>query len=443
MQRIRRDERGVAMVTVLLVSAVLTALGITVTQVSLSNLGNAGRDRVAGGALGAAEAGVARAIAYINMNNTHALSCSPACSTNPWGNSASPEVVDFPDGRQAYVWIEPVQPYMPPSYRVGIYKVHSVGTAGSGPGKRTLEVTVEVKPMEFPLGIFTKDKLNNGGTGSVYNESVYSDSCIDNRDKMTFSGIDAYYGIPSAAHSTKYITNANLGAAGCENNLATVRTTDNKALHRASVGTCNPSFPYDRDNTPLGGPFPGGSSCSSAPNQYTSSSLFNLDMLKAEPYNFLPRGLTDAQYQLLRARAQALGTYYTTTSPPSWPTAATMPNAVLYFKVPAGQEVNIQTELNSYAWANDPSCIMQHPTIVIVVEGGNLRLNSNSKIAGAVFVPDGQMTYNGGAQLVGTVFTKQLFMTGNSQVSLNDCYTRATPGGVLEIKPTRFREVDR
>lgn len=442
MERMRRDEGGVAMVTVLLVSSVLTALGITVTQVALSNLSNAGRDRVAGGALGAAEAGVTRAIAYINQHNTNALSCSPSCGANPWGNSGSPQVVSLPDGREASVWVEVIQPYQPPTYKIGTYKVHSVGTAGAGPGKRTLEVTIEVKPMAFPLGIFTRDKLDNGGTGSVFGESVLSDSCIDNRDKLTFNGTDAYYGIPAAAHSTKYITTAN-EPGGCQNNLASVRTSDNKAIHRAAVGTCNSSYPYDQDNTPLGGPFPAGSACTSAPNQYTSSSLFNLDVLKDEPYNYLPRGLTDAQYQLLRARAQSMGTYYTTNHPPSWPSAATSSNPVLYFKIPAGTEVSIQGELSSYAWHDDPSCVSEHPSAVIVVEGGDLRLNASATISGAIFVPDGTMTYNGGAKLVGTVFAKQLKMTGNSQISLNDCYTRGTPGGVLDIRPVRFREVDR
>ena len=443
MNRIRRNERGVAMVTVLLVTGVLTALGVTVTQVSLSNLGNAGRDRVAGGALGAAEAGVTRAISYLNLNNTNVVACSPTCASNPWGNSSAPKSISFPDGRKASVWIEIIQPYAPPAYKVGTYKIHSVGTAGSGPGKRTLQVTIEVKPLAFPLGIYTVQKLNNGGTAAVFNETVLSNECIDSRDKMNFSGIDAYYGIPSAAHSSSYITSANLQY--CDNNLTNVRNTDNKAIHRAAVGTCNPTFPYDRDNAPLGGPFPAGSACGTAPNQYTSSSLFTEDMLKAEPYNFLYRGLKDADYALLKARAQALGLYFTTSSPSatSWPNAATIPNPVIYFKIPLGQKITLQTELNSYAWQNDASCLLQHPGLVLVVEGGDLQLNSTAKISGAVFVPDGNMTYNGGAQLVGTVFAKKLHFTGNASISLNECYTKSTPGGVMDIKPLRFREVDR
>jgi hypothetical protein len=440
MERIRRDDRGVAMVTALLVGAVLTALGITVTQVAVSNLGNAGRDRVAGGAFGAAEAGVTRAIAFINKNNTNVLKCSPSCSFG-WGNSTTPQTIALPDSRQAKVWIEPIQPYAPPSYKQGIYKVHSVGTAGSGPGRRTLEVTIQVKPMSFPLGIFTKNKMNNGGTGAVFNESVLSESCVDSRDHLNFTGIDAYYGIPAAAHSARYITSSNVSF--CDNDLAHVRSSDNKAIHKAATGTCNTSFPYDQDSTPLGGAFPAGSACLTAANQYTTTSSFDLNTLKADPYNYLPRGLTEAQYALLKARAQAAGTYYTTASPPSWPTAATNANPVLYFKLSAGQEVGIHGELSSYAWTADASCTNQHPTVVIVIEGGDLRLNSNASLAGAVFVPDGQMTYNGGAALVGTVFAKDMKFTGNASVSLNDCYTKATPGGVLDIRPTRFREVDR
>jgi hypothetical protein len=443
MERIRRDERGVAMITALLVTAVLTALGLTVTQVAVSNLSNAGRDRVSGGAFGAAEAGVTRAIAYINKNNTQALSCWPCTSLTSWGNPDHPQVVSLPDGRTAKVYIHPIQPYAPPLYKVGVYRIRSVGNAGTGPGQRTIEVDVQVRPMAFPLGIFTKNKINNGGTGTVYSESVLSEACIDSRDHLTFVGTDPYYGIPAAAHSAKYITNSNVNG-GCDNDLTNVYNRDNKAIHRASVGHCNATYPFDQDNAPLGGTFPSGSACSTGPGGYTSSSsLFTLEMLKADPYNYLPRGLTDAQYALLKARAQALGTYYTTSAPPSWPSALNTTNPVIYFKIPAGQEVSIQTDLNSYAWTADAGCGAVHPAAIIVVEGGDLRLNSNANVSGAIFVPDGSLTYNGGAQLVGTVFTKQLNMSGNSSITLNDCYAKSTPGGILEIKPVRFREVDR
>lgn len=444
MQRMRRDERGVAMVTVLLVTAVLTALGLTVSSVAMSNLSNAGRDRVAGGALGAAEAGVTRAISYIQQHSTNALRCSPNCTANPWGYKAAPKVVSFADGRQAKVWIQPIQAYQPPSYKVGLYKIHSVGTAGSGPGLRTLEVTVEVKPLQFPLGVFTKEQMDNQGTGSVLSESVLSESCIDSRDKLNISGTDAYYGTPAAAHSTSYITERNEPGV-CNTNLAQVRTNDNRAIHRASVGYCNTTYPYDRDSAPLGGPFPAGSPCLSAANQYTTSSAFDLPTLKADPYNYLPRGLTDAQYAHLKARAIAAGTYYTTDNPSAvdWPDAAEQSNPVLYFKLNAGQTIGIQGQLDSYGWQNDPTCVNDHPTVVVIVEGGGLTLNASANLAGAIFVPDGQLTYNGGAEVVGTIFAKQLKFTGTAGVSLNDCYTRATPGGVMDIRPIRFREVDR
>lgn len=442
MERIRRDERGVAMITALLVTGVLTALGLTVTQVALSNMTNAGRDRVAGGALGAAEAGVTRAVAWVNQHSPSALACYPTCSFG-WGNPTTPQVVSLPDGRTAKVYITPVVAYAPPTYKTGTYQITSIGNAGSGPGQRTLNVTVQVRPMQFPLGIFTQNKIDNGGTGAVYSESVLSDACIDNRNHMTFTGIDAYYGIPAAAHSTKYVTEANIGSAGCDSNLNHAWTTDNKAIHRQSVGTCSSTYPYDQDTSPLGGTFAGGSACSSAADQYTASSYFDSTMLRADPYNYIPRGLTDAQYALLKARAMSQGTYYTTTSPASWPSPTAQSNPVIYFKLNPGDTVSLQGELNAYAWANDPSCVLNHPTVVLVVEGGSLKLNSNASITGAIFVPDGDMTYNGGAQLVGTVFTKQLHMTGNAQITLNDCYTKSTPGGIIEIKPIRWREVDR
>jgi hypothetical protein len=134
--RERDGESGAALLTVMLAGAILTAVAVVGATVSINNLKNAGRDRVAGGAMGAAEAGIAEAITYLATQGVGRITCSPSCGVaNPWGNSASPQVIAFPDGRRAEVWVQVVQAFSPPAAPVGTYKIHSYGTDGSGPGR--------------------------------------------------------------------------------------------------------------------------------------------------------------------------------------------------------------------------------------------------------------------------------------------------------------------
>ena len=95
-----RGDDGVALMTVILAGAVLTALAMVAATVSLNNLRNAGRDRVAGGALGAAEAGLAEAVSYLSTATAYELVCSPNCVGNPWGNASTPQTIVSPDGNQ-------------------------------------------------------------------------------------------------------------------------------------------------------------------------------------------------------------------------------------------------------------------------------------------------------------------------------------------------------
>ncbi|MDQ1699563.1 MAG: hypothetical protein QOG34_1426 [Frankiaceae bacterium] len=430
LRRVRTDESGIALVSVIMVVAMLTALGVLMVEVSTRNLTNSSADRVATSSLGAAEAGVAAAEGYLNNVNPQLLSCSPTCTTNPWGNSASPQSLTFPNG-SATVWIETVAGF---SQRSGTFKIHSVGRQATG--VRTVEQTVVVTPFNFPIGIYVDNKMNNGGTASVTNESVFSQDCIDSRGHLNFAGIDPYYNIPAGAHSAKYVTTKNW------NSCPSSGSSDSQALHGSSF--CNATYPYDQDS--MGGAFSSaanGASCSGAANQYTSTSSFTYQNL-VNDYGYQPKGLTDEQYAALKARAQAQGTYFTSTSIPTNLSPSTQYDPILYFDVNAGDTVTLQNELAAYAYQSDPagSCI-QHPAVVLIVRGGDLKITSSAALTGPIFVPEGTITYAGGANLVGTIWAANMTISGNANVGLTACYAAATPGGILNVNPTKFREVDR
>lgn len=444
-------DSGAALISALLVGVILTTLGMVIARTAASSFRGAIADRGVGVSLGGAEAGLARGLQYLRVTQPRELGCSPTCTANPWGNAAAPQSLTFPDGSVAKVYIKVVQPFSPPKFRSGTYIIHSVGTGKGGVGMRTLEQTVSVAPLSFPLGVYTDQQISFQGNGAILNESVFSRSCIDSRGKpgdggLSFDGIDSYYGIPAAPHTTSFITPRQV------NNCSPV---DRGSIHGTnptnSTQPCNAtqfymqdlnkygSFVYDQSG--YGGDFTAGDACSTAPNQYTTSSKFTLEMLQSL-YGFKPRGLTPEQYDALKQEAIRQGTYYTTPSPPTWPSASTSPYPILYFKIGANQTVKIQNDLSSYLWQNDPTCTMKHPSVVIVVEGGSLHVTGSTGFTGAIFTPDGETRFDGSNSFVGTIFAKQFTAAGGDTISLNDCYAQSTSPLILEPKPLLFRQVD-
>src|SRR3990170_1718109 len=177
LRRVRSGDSGAALMTVLMAGAILTASALVMVNLSLTNLRNAGRDRVAGGAMGAAEAGLSEGVNFLQTHPAGALACSPTCASNPWGNSANPTSLTYPDGGTAKVWIEVIQAFNPPAVKVATYKIHATGQAGTGPGQRVLEQTVTGQPLNIPIGVYATNITMNG-TPQTFKESVFSKNCI-------------------------------------------------------------------------------------------------------------------------------------------------------------------------------------------------------------------------------------------------------------------------
>jgi len=420
----RQGDSGAALMMVLMAGAVLTASALVAVNVSLTNLRNAGRDRVATGAMGAAEGGIAEGINFLETKSAGVLNCSPTCGSATlaykWGNSATPQVLSYPDGGTAEVWIQVIQAFNPPANKVATYKIHSRGTAGNGPGQRTLEQTVTGTPLSIPIGVYAT-RITVNGTPQTFKESVFSKQCIAGRDKMNFgTDPDAYFGIPPAAHSTQWIsTNNNCSATNSQN------------IHRTAA--CNTTYPYDQDAQ-------GGAVSSPCTPPGSTSRFTQADL---DGYG---RGLNEDELANLRAQAQSMGQYWTSTT---WtpPNSAIHPHAVIFFDVPANSTLTLQSELDGYSW--DGECTSTPKTVIIVVNNttagtGGLTLNSNNDVSGAVFVQKGTLKFNGTATWTGTIWADTIEQwNGTATSQLTSCFLQNLPGGLMSIKSTRFREVDR
>jgi hypothetical protein len=452
-----RAEQGSALIVTLMVIAVTTALSTSTAALTIGNLRSAWRAQQSGAALSAADAGAAQAVSYLRAHGVRALACSPTCADNPWGNQASPVTVPIggAEGQSYQVWIEPIAPY--PANDPARYRIHATGTAAGG-ARRPITADVHFTLTDMARGIYGR-AVNAGGDVTVHRQSIFTTGCVYRRSKLSFDGIDAAYGIPAAVHSSQIITDAQGSGQFCP--------TTSKPVHRTGPGNatplpCSPEFPHDQDR--LGASLLG-TGCASTQASYPAYQPADLDgdggldvdgsFLRDDAALFARFGLrspalSTAQLDQLRSTAREQRNYWTSTSGWSSPDES---GAVMYFDLTAtdpGGTVDLNDvtgfdRLPGLA-ADDPAC--RTASLVIVVEGGNVRLNGNRRLAASVFLvsgaPYGQVAKaNGGSTFIGTLYADTIDLTGTADLWLDECFLHNISPALFDIDLRAYRELDR
>ncbi len=447
----RRRDEGSAMIVTLLVLAVLTALAATVAGVTVNNLGSSVKSQQAGAALNAADAGIAQAMDYLPFGIGD-LRCSPNCAANPWGNQDAPATATIAGtAGQAYtVWIEPVAPF--PANDPGKYRIHAIGTA-NGSARRVIDADVQVTRTTIPVGIFART-IDGGGNVDIDNQSIFSTGCVYSRSKLAISGMDAAYGIPAGVHTSQIITDSQGTGQYCP--------TTNKPIHTPTT-PCDPLYPHDQDR--LGGNL-SGTSCEGTQTSYPAyygpadvdndgtddvdGSYLRGDGTLMKLFNFLQPALSQAQMQRLRSIAKSQGNYWTSSS--GW-TSPDEKQAVMYFNLTT-TDLGGVVDLNDIVGfgrdpglsANDPGCDSR--SLIIVIEGGNARLNSNQELTASLFLtsgaPNGRiLKANGTSQYIGTMYGDRADLTGTADISMDECFLSNPSPGLTQLTQTSYRELDR
>lgn len=455
-----RSDTGSAMIITLMVLAVVTALATTVAAVTINNMQSSWRAQQAGAAVNAADAGIAQAVSYLRNAGVRDLTCSPTCSGNPWGNQAAPATVSVPGvGGQAYkVWIEKVAPF--PANDPALYRVHATGTA-AGQASRAVVADVQVSSSDVPKGIFART-ISGGGDASVARESIFSTGCVYNRSKIQMSGMDLAYGIPVAVHSSQIITDSNGSGQFCP--------TTKKPIHRTGQGSdteepCATAYPYDQDR--LGGSL-AGTPCYQAEmdgawadyyqardlngdgGDDVGGSYIKDDAALLDLFGIRAPALSQPQLDQLRTVAQSQGNYWTAAD--GW-TSPDEAQAVMFFDL-TGSDPGGLVDLNDVQGfgreanltASSTSCHTR--SLIIVVEGGNVRLNSNQQLAASVFLtspaPYGQVfKANGTSQFIGTIYADTVNLAGTTDLSTDECFQDNPSPALLDISVRSYRELDR
>ena len=490
----RRNDEGVALITAIFVMLTLLAFGSVVATLGVNNLRNANNDRAAGSSLGAGDAGVAQAIEYIRSNGVVGLTCPDAnptsCSGNPAGysNPSNPKLVPLDNAgvgcnagnnNCAKVWIGVVTAFAPPAVKTGTYNIHSEGIYGNGPSARQLVVTLQVTPDKYPIGVFGQSVSGNGGT-AIYTESLFTTGCVSpawngQGNGTRFTGYDSYWGQPAAPHTTTHIsTTNNCGSNGyihadvagnpapysgaCPNNSALngAQSGDGGIVSGTVGSQC-----YHVYQRPDGSWYPDGVCPTGAvPRSDGLCDTTAFTTADLNRYGYRPRGLSDAQYAALKARAQAQGTYNLPTGNVGAAVTALL-NAginhpILYWDCSnagsicsTSQAVSLRQSdfpsgvFNTAPVASGGTCsLVRVVTIVVVHSGLTFQGGTNTWFDGAFFVPDGSFNGNGGYNILGTLFSNNLDLGGTQAFSLDSCWVASFPGPVLNLKQTGFREDD-
>jgi hypothetical protein len=486
-----RNERGIAMMTVLFVGAALTAITSVASLSVIKEFGAGSDDRKAADALAYAEAGVDRSIQYLRGQQWGVLKTAgcekpalSATSTPPLpsgtvgnGTFTTTMRVFNPAGTTTATRYADGNPLgvacaaRPASAKDPLYVV--IKSIGSHPAStRVVEQVVKIQSRGLPVGLFAKS-IDVGGTPEIYNLSMVSETQIWGREKLVFQGCDPYYTleqfypdkpgltttqcgahVPSAAHAVSGIALKQNGS-----NLEFGSNPLNCTANTASGDTGYQSI-WDGDGTASSGAFTG--TCPGWGNGPGTSKFSHTDMVRVSPQ---PE-LTPEDYQAIKQRAKEVGIYcsigVTTTCTRMGQTitgydrnsvwddndiaplyASGTNNILAYFEFTTGTAATNEVKWHATAWPCNPVDPALTKSAVIVVRNGGMSVQNGAKINGALIL-DGDFKYNGTVEFLGSIISKgTINATGGMTFSLNSCWVENMPWIFTNATPTQWSEIDR
>jgi len=465
------DQRGVAMVTVLFVGAVLTAVTSAAAFLSVRELRSGLGERRGAQALSIAETGIDRFLidvrgGSLDWGEIKLAGCPTPITlsgdlgggsfiakltiydpTQPaanrlGGNAAAPPCTTRVTARPPRGTAQSC-----PLYTSSCFAITSTGTITSGGvvvAKRVVQELVQVGASGLPFGL-SSDFVSAGGTPNANNISLLSRNDVQGREKLIFTGNDAYYlqsdfyawapatPIPAGAHAvgSVYVKNAS---------------------EHPPNANCTASGEYAWDGSGLGDVNTAVCAGGNAPTSKFTEQDFNT--LAPES------AITEQEYASVKATAQREGLYcgptlstctkngvaHTLTGNIKASDIDGLPTdfvAFFDFSAPysSGNSVNWDAVVN----AAPTTCSdgTPYPQVTLVVRNGDLALTSGASVTGFVLVPDGTVKLGGNYTVHGTILSKETSLQGTGTVALSDCWVAHMPGPTLEVQRIRFGELDR
>src|SRR5919109_375245 len=458
MQRLS-DERGVAAITILMVTVVLALAGSVVAFTATSELEIGGRERRAEQAFAGAEGGLDLAASYFNSVDAtiEELGSAPAFCLN------NPVVADTVEYRHPTLTGNPVcgvqvtSPqngtwFTPPNGKPFIeYKVISRAQEGRTVN-RVLSSTYRVVAREIPFGMFINGNVDLNGAPTLMRESLLVNGVVTSREKiLTDWNGNNQFDDPDLGwvfHKDRISSNPDpdqcfdasinqmVGCAAVYSNFQIYEKNQQKASDEIHSTVISP-YPHDRD-----------SHQAKIVNNVAQPvvTLPNSDVLEAMPH--------------LKQVAQAQGTYYnlkdgsggTKTYQPAdvgAPAKEFAENVVVYIDADAADTIKWKVTLIPFSTGSDmlhryPDGVRRGPASgILVVRGGQLQLESGDVWSGAIFVPENNFRILGGVECTCTIYAQGFSAQGgNSNIQLTPEWFQNLPAGLVDVSRRSFAECE-
>lgn len=491
-----KDERGVAMMTVIYVAAVLSVVSATATFVTIKEFRAGADDRRGAEALSYAESGVDRLMLLLRTENLgwnfiNEAGCRKApifvpkgwLGTDQYYNAhltvfdASPGLTMDQRLPDLGTWTKPGDGWVEPgpadatsicTTRNGVLpdpekpQYFAISSTGEHPtAKRVVRQVIAIRAKGLPIGLYANHVNVQGGNPSTLDISLVSRGNVDGREKLAFAGYDPYYKMghfwdgasmadpaPAAVHAR--------GTIFCKQQQCGDDLIEHPTALECGANPNGTAWQAQFDQSGGGGAL-SGAPCSGSPlplPPYSSLSDADLDRSTPKPE------LDEQDYQALKAGAQASGLYCrmsgnsgTCTTPTrTFSTNGTIQDAdvaefggsfISYFEFDSGNPGQITWKAPSGPCSDDA---LIHQNTTIVVRHGGLDLTGKDEIVGLFLAPEGTIWMRGSGGIVkihGTAIADQLDFGGNAEVKLSDCWVQNMPSPTLRITPISWSEVDR
>jgi hypothetical protein len=458
MQRLS-GERGVAAITILMVTVVLALAGSVVAFTATAELEIGGRERRAEEAFVGAEAGLDVASSYFDSVDAtiEELGSDPAfCLNNP----VVDDTVEYQHPTLAgspLCGIEITSPqngtwFTPPNGKPFIdYKVLSRSQEGRTVN-RVLASTYRVVAREIPFGMFVNGNVDLNGTPTLLRESLLVNGVVTSREKLdmdwnnnnTFDDPDLGWvfhkdRISSDPDPDLCLDGVSGQMVGCAAVFANFQIYEkNQQKTSDEIHSSSPSpYPHDRD-----------SHQAKIVNGVAQPvvTLPSSDVLEAMPH--------------LKQVAQGQGTYYdlrngsggNTVFQPGdigAPAKEFAENAVVYIDADASDTIKWKVSLIPFSTGSDmlhtyPDGVRRGPASgILVVRGGQLQLESGDVWSGAIFVPENQFRILGGVECTCTIYAEGFSAQGgNSMIQLTPEWFQNLPAGLVNVTRRSFSECE-
>lgn len=405
-----RNEEGVALITVIILTAVLMVMGAGMYMVASREQTMTAADYAGGEAFYYAEGGIENVLDILKDTATEAQLTQMRAdqSSNGYGYLMDPtpgnrqnptDPVEMRIGQDSYtVYVDTVDQYgnhctgcglelFSPDSVPSYLMITAEGQSSSGYRKlqQMVEVTAVTGPR-YPLSLYVDGDADFNGTPYMTNQIFYVKGNVVGRDKLVASGTDFITGLPAAVYAT---------------------------------GTITDIQPQDRDKSnPVGNPF----------------TLAELQSIVGTA------GLPASELERLKNEAIQQGNYYTSGSKFESVNGDSNGNAVLFIDYASPDEA-----VPKFTWPGPGY-------VTIVVLNGDVKLTGGAigSSRAILYCPDGFVRADGGGGggFTGLVWAgKGLTSIGNFEFNMDEDFYDGNPPsfltGVTVKRMASWKEVDR